>query len=156
MRAQQGCRAGVEPPGLRELQDLPIPNTPGPAWRALSIHRVLQQWPCPRPSQQESCSEGFLGHKTRQKCIFFTLWKPCKNKPSIGDPGAVHRCVWKGRRENRELQGGEGTGMFLLSLCACLALSFSALKKGLEFSKMRKKKKRNPNQLPMNSCAIPL
>lgn len=123
---------------FRELQDFPIPKSPDPAWRAPSVHRVLSQW----PSQQESCSEGFLGHKTRQKCIFLHFGNHVKINPVL-----VLFTDLSGK-------GGEGTGSsregreegfsFSLSLCACLALALSALKekKGLEFSKMRKKREK--------------
>lgn len=107
-----------------------------------------------------SCSSGPVpGHANRNPAQrdssdtkqgknvgFFTLWKPCKNKCSIGDPGAVHRPVWKGRRGNRELQGGMGGEEGCsCSLCACLALSFSALKKkGWSSVKCKRKKKYKP------------
>lgn len=123
--AQPGCRAGAEPPGLRELQDLPIPSTPDPAWRALSAHRVLQQQPWPWHPNGNPALKASSATKQGQNVVFLHFGNHVERNPVLVPRVLCTDPSGKGA-EGTGAPGGEGRGIFLLSLCACLALPFSA------------------------------
>lgn len=132
--AQPGCRAGAEPPGLGELQDLPIPSTPDPAWRALSAHRVLQQQPWPWHPNGNPALKASSATKQGQNVVFYTLETMWKETQCWCLGCCAQTRLGREQREQELREGREEGFSFSLCVLAWLCPSLHE-RKGLEFSK---------------------